>query len=681
MLKEFQLLVITVTLLCHGSEIKGENHYINKWAAQIEGGLDQATRIAKRHGYSLVEAIPHLDDFYVLLRDDVPTRSKRSAHHHTRRLTEDSEVIWAEQQVSKSRVKREVKASYIRSDGTVGFNDPMYNSQWYLHGKQDEHQVRRQGPIKNMAIEEAWKAGATGKGVVLSVLDDGIEHNHTDLAQNYDPFASGDLNDNDDDPFPRYDITNENKHGTRCAGEIAMIANNGVCGVGVAFKSRIGGVRILDGKVTDEIEARSLTYNLSHIDIYSASWGPNDDGNTLEGPGKLASLALQKGVTQGRQGKGAIYMWASGNGGRMRDNCNCDGYTSSIYTLSVSSASEHGIKPWYSERCASTFTSAYSSGNMADHSVVSADLHNLCTTQHTGTSAAAPIAAGIVALALEKNPSLTWRDVQHLVAWTSNMGPLETESGWFQNAAGFCVNPAFGFGLMDAFKLVVTADPETWVNVPPQVTCTVNANNASNLPQNLNSGHFIEVQIQTNGCEDTPNEVNYIEHIEVVFSLSYTKRGDIGASLVSPSGTETVLMEPREYDRSSEGFDEWPLMAVHFWGEKPEGTWRFRVYDKTDNKNHGVLTNVSLVIHGTKEIPNHMKNGPKKCDVEMKAYEKNMQEKPKENEEAQYADTEVKAGLMKTIEDLLASSAINSTLPPAKAREQALIDLLQRVNV
>lgn len=46
------------------------------------------------------------------------------------------------------------------------------------------------------------------------------------------------------------------------------------------------------------------------------------------------------------------------------------------------------------------------------------------------------------------------------------------------------------------------------------------------------------------------------------------------------TGTETVLMEPREYDRSSEGFDEWPLMAVHFWGEKPEGTWRFRVYDK-----------------------------------------------------------------------------------------------------
>lgn len=68
--------------------------------------------------------------------------------------------------------------------------------------------------------------------------------------------------------------------------------------INIQFWPFYPGVRILDGKVTDEIEARSLTYNLSHIDIYSASWGPNDDGNTLEGPGKLASLALQKGVTQ-----------------------------------------------------------------------------------------------------------------------------------------------------------------------------------------------------------------------------------------------------------------------------------------------------------------------------------------------------------------------------------------------
>ena len=42
--------------------------------------------------------------------------------------------------------------------------------------------------------------------------------------------------------MPRYDISNGNRHGTRCAGEIAMIANNGICGVGVAYEAKIGGI-------------------------------------------------------------------------------------------------------------------------------------------------------------------------------------------------------------------------------------------------------------------------------------------------------------------------------------------------------------------------------------------------------------------------------------------------------
>ena len=63
--------------------------------------------------------------------------------------------------------------------------------------------------------------GYSGKGVVVTILDDGVEHNHPDLTDNYDKEASIDLNDNDDDPFPRYDFTNSNKHGTRCAGTVA----------------------------------------------------------------------------------------------------------------------------------------------------------------------------------------------------------------------------------------------------------------------------------------------------------------------------------------------------------------------------------------------------------------------------------------------------------------------------
>jgi subtilisin family serine protease len=52
---------------------------------------------------------------------------------------------------------------------------------------------------------------------------------------------SGDLNDNDNDPTPHYGSQPDNSHGTRCAGEIAMVANNSLCGVGIAYNAGIGG--------------------------------------------------------------------------------------------------------------------------------------------------------------------------------------------------------------------------------------------------------------------------------------------------------------------------------------------------------------------------------------------------------------------------------------------------------
>ena len=58
------------------------------------------------------------------------------------------------------------------------------------------------------------------------------------------------------------------------------------------------GVRMLDGDVTDAVEARSLSLNPHHIDIYSASWGPDDDGKTVDGPGELATRAFIEGVTK-----------------------------------------------------------------------------------------------------------------------------------------------------------------------------------------------------------------------------------------------------------------------------------------------------------------------------------------------------------------------------------------------
>lgn len=88
-------------------------------------------------------------------------------------------------------------------------------------------------------------------------------------------------------------------HGTRCAGEVAAARDNGVCGVGVAYDSKIAGIRMLDQPyMTDLIEANSMGHEPDLIDIYSASWGPTDDGKTVDGPRNATMRAIVRGVNE-----------------------------------------------------------------------------------------------------------------------------------------------------------------------------------------------------------------------------------------------------------------------------------------------------------------------------------------------------------------------------------------------
>lgn len=168
---------------------------------------------------------------------------------------------------------------------------------------------------------------------------------------------------------------------------------------------------------------------------------------------------------------------------------------SSIYTISIGSVSESGQFPWYGEKCASTLAVAYSSGAYQDRKIPTTDIHNGCTMEHSGTSAAAPIAAGILALVLEAkwvvsfsffsstnsfflldpSPSLTWRDVQHLIVCTAEFGPLADNKGWKRNQAGFLFNSQFGFGLLIADAMVRSA--LSWQNVPEKTACIIQPEN------------------------------------------------------------------------------------------------------------------------------------------------------------------------------------------------------------
>lgn len=89
----------------------------------------------------------------------------------------------------------------------------------------------------------------------------------------------------------------------------------------------------------------------------------------------MASLPVHP-PTQGRGGKGSIYVWASGDGGSY-DDCNCDGYASSMWTISINSAINDGRTALYDESCSSTLASTFSNGRKRnpEAGVVSADPH------------------------------------------------------------------------------------------------------------------------------------------------------------------------------------------------------------------------------------------------------------------------------------------------------------------
>jgi len=610
-------LVVNIVVLTSFLVQVNDAQFTNQWAVDIDGGHSEADKVAKETGCANQGII--LENTYLLTCHHVTRRSVDPHEQVHQEISSHEKVKFADQQKVLSRKKRQLwripqqqfgkkpfmqqqqpSQSHQDFEDLSHFNDQRWPQMWYLN----------RGNRLDMNVQEAWNSGATGKGISVTILDDGIERSHPDLVANYDPLASFDVNQNDNDPTPRYDLIDSNRHGTRCAGEVAATANNSNCAVGIAYNAGIGGVRMLDGDVTDAVEARSLGLNNQHIHIYSASWGPDDDGKTVDGPGRLATRAFLQGITQGRGGKGSIFVWASGNGGRDYDNCNCDGYTNSIWTLSVSSATENGLIPWYSEACSSTLATTYSSGSSGERKVVTTDLHHTCTSTHTGTSASAPLAAGIVALILEVKPELSWRDVQHITVRCAHNANLRAND-WAQNAVGRNYSHSFGYGIMDAACMVKLA--RVWTPVPEQGKCTVDLDKPGSIFVPGKSSQTSVIHVKS--CDD----VSFIEHVQASVALQASKRGDVQISLTSPNGTKSLLIAKRPKDYSRAGFKDWPFLTVHMWEESPIGDWTIEVVN--DGRTSVELKNWSVAFYGTKNHPQKdLKSGlPESIDSSQKA--------------------------------------------------------------
>ncbi|EFP01050.1 CRE-AEX-5 protein [Caenorhabditis remanei] len=409
--------------------------------------------------------------------------------------------------------------------------------------------------LPSMRIREAWEAGFNASRVTVAVVDDGVDVAHVDLRSAFSPDVSFDFVKFGSLPIPA--VSKDTQHGTQCAGLVAMEGNQ--CGLGVGHGATLGAIRLLgQDTLNDALEGDALAFQKNLIDIYSVSWGPKDDGLTAEKPAKFTQEAIRNGAIHGRKGLGNIFVWASGNGGMNGDNCALDGYVSNEYTISFGVVDSTGAPASYAEGCSSVLA-AVSGG---DSMIQTTGLESKCSVI-SGSSASAAIASGVIALALEANPTLSQRDIQHLIVHTANPSAIR-DITFFENAAGLKFHPSVGFGLLDAQKLVERA--ATWQNVGEQKVCR---------KTKLLSG-----DIDVTDCVG----VTRTERVILTGSVIHPHRGQVRMHIESPHGTVSELLPLRSKDESSDLL-EWDFVSVHFFGESPKGVWKLRVISEEDLKD------------------------------------------------------------------------------------------------
>ncbi len=373
-------------------------------------------------------------------------------------------------------------------------NDPHVRDQWHL--RNTGQIISRPDQFDDFGVwgadvraEEAWKH-TTGEGVVVAVIDDGLEYVHPDIGPNYDPYYSYDFKDWDPFPHPgsNGDMSDdEDAHGTAVAGIIGAAGDNGAGVTGVAYDATIGGIRLIGStnppgdvipidRSEDDARYGALTYRMLSengvpaVDIYNNSWGFSAGRIAFSDP--TIQQALNDSAFFGRDGLGSIQVFSSGNDAQAGDNANHSGTTNSPYTISVAGFDEDDVTVPYAEGGPSVFVTAPTGNSPSSKSIFTTDLRGeagynqsgvdddvigrdyLADTDYTqnfnGTSAAAPAASGVIALivgaARDNGIELTMRDVQHILARSSRkIDPTDfgfTDSGgWQTNTRPFFTDP------------------------------------------------------------------------------------------------------------------------------------------------------------------------------------------------------------------------------------------------
>jgi kexin len=213
-----------------------------------------------------------------------------------------------------------------------------------------------------------------------------------------------------------------------------------------------------------------------------------------------------------------------------------------------------------------------------------------------GTSAATPEAAGAVALLLEANPALTWRDVRLILASTARKND-PSHADWVTNGGGYKVNHDYGYGSIDATAAVRAA--QTWQNMAPQQTSTQAAAIANGLVMTDNGAATVSTLALTG------SGIGKIEFVDVNLTTDHPDVGDLEIILTSPAGTASTLSVVHACKDSTEApvtCGDAMANGIRFgvarlMGEAADGTWTLSVRDGKEG-NTGTLSAWGIKVYG-----------------------------------------------------------------------------------
>ncbi len=507
--------------------------------------------------------------------------------HYSVTVNNPSRTLEKSKEIEGVRGVKSSKPQFAeRMEKRVIPDDALFDQQWHLQNTGQTGGV----PGIDLNVVNVWNA-FRGTGIVISIIDDGVDLSHEDLGLAINPGLGFDFNDNDSDPVAI--ASNGDFHGTACAGIAGGIGFNALGIAGVAPAASLSAIRLIAAPITDSKVGQAMGFYNDLIQVKSNSWGPD---NPFGGPGSLTRAALLDGIQNGRGGLGTIYVFAAGNDGLTGDRTDYDGYLNSPYTIAVGAVSDAGIYPSYSEPGSSLLVSAPSGGIVTTDLTESPGYNDAggsggepanknYTATFSGTSASCPSVAGVVALMLQANPSLSWYAVQDILVRTATQVD-PTHPQWITNGGGLRFNEQYGAGLVNALSAVTYA--QTYPTTD-RLTTTVNATGIPIIiPESNPVGINIPFEVSTS--------IASLQHAVLSLSILHTFRGDLSITLTSPQGTVSTLAEVR--GDSTDNYLDWPFMTVQTWGENPNGTWILNVADEV-GADVGTVTVAKLEVTGS----------------------------------------------------------------------------------